>query len=276
MTQAPVVRSIERAADVLLTLTHGPQRLARIAVTTGLSKTTVHRVLASLSHKHLVMQGEATGEYMLGPACFSIADAVARGVGGIAVATRPLLARLNEVSQETVTLHIRSGRYRVCVEELPSPQAIRYTAGVGAMDPIHVGSAGKLLLAFSEPDQQDELLRRAELESVTEATITDPASLRGEIAMIRARGYAASRGERVRGAAAITAPVLWPDGRILAALSILGPEGRLTTDAIEALRPPLLETAQEISNRLSQAVSPASVSPTELLEGGPVSPAHGV
>lgn len=249
--QVPV-RSVGRAVDILMALTHGPYSLGRIAEQTELSKATTHRLLASLAHRQLVVQDQQTGDYLLGPGAFILADAVLRGMGGLGVVARPMLETLRDRTRETITLHVRAGSQRVCVEELVGPQSVRYTAGVGAVNPIHSGSAGKLLLAFSDEAERAQLLGQLTLEPVTDATITDRGVLERELHRVRRDGFAESRGERVAGAAAISAPIFAPDGAILAALSILGPEGRLTEATMEEFRPLLLETAGAISEQLAR------------------------
>lgn len=258
MPADPPVRSVARAVDLLLALTHGPQSLGRLADRTQLSKATVHRLLASLSHGQLVIQDGSNGDYLLGPGCFIVADAVMRGLGGLGVISRPVLEGLHSATDETITLHVRAGSQRVCVAELVSPQSVRYTAGVGAANPIHTGSAGKLLLAFSDQGDVEELLDHITLEAVTSATVTDRDVLEQELDRIRRNGYSQSRGERVEGGAAISAPVFSANGEILAALSILGPSSRLTDARLRELRPGLIDAAATIT---------AQVASTDMTQG---------
>lgn len=251
MTDGAPVRSVARATDILLALAQGPHSLARVAEATGLSKSTAHRLLASLGYKQLVVQDASNGVYLLGPGCFSLVDAVIRGLGGLGVLARPILTRLWDYTEETITLHVRVGTQRICAEEVVSPQPVRYTAGIGEATPIHSGSAGKLLLAFTEQEEREDLLDHLTLGALTDATITDRAALDEEIEKIRRRGFAESRGERVAGAAALSAPVFGADGRILAALSILGPDNRLTDVRRRELRPTIIDAAQEVSGRIA-------------------------
>jgi DNA-binding IclR family transcriptional regulator len=252
-----LVRSVVRAIDILLALQHGNVSLGRIAQRTGLSKPTAHRLLASLSHGQLVIQDPVTSEYMLGPGCLGIADAVMSGLGGLGPIARPTLEALSIDSGESSALHVRAGLQRICVEQFPSPQPVRYTARVGGSNPLHTGSMGKLLLAFSDPDDLSGILDRLPLSASTENTITDRRVLEAELNRIREVGYAVSRGEQAVGVAAMSAPVLRPDGVILAAMSILGPNNRLTDATLEKLRPLLIDAAREITERVSADTSVA-------------------
>jgi IclR family acetate operon transcriptional repressor len=230
---------------------HGPQSLGRVAHQTGLTKPTAHRLLASLTHRHMVIQDRATGEYLLGPGAFGIADAVMRGVAGLGVLLDPILRRLSAATGETVALYVRAGLKRMCVGQVASSQPISYAAQVGGTRPLHAGSMGKLLLAMSDRSERDDLLQELPLAAETAATITDRAALTDELDRIARQGWATSRGERLLGAASISAPIYGGDGRILAALSIIGPDRRLSDAAMARFRPLLVQAAAEITEQLS-------------------------
>lgn len=251
MNDQTCVRSVVRAVDLLNALTQGPESLGRLAEMSGLSKATAHRLLTTLIFKQLVIQNPEDGSYLLGPGCFGIVAAVTRDFGVLGIVARPVLERLREDTRETVILHVRVGLQRVCVAELVSPESVHYAAGVGSMAPIHAGSAGKLLLAFSEPEPWEAALTHMELEALTDSTITDRAVLVRELRLIRTRGYAESRGERVVGGAAMSAPVFLRNGEIIAALSVLGPDSRLSDARLHSLRSAFLDAAQEITDRIA-------------------------
>jgi DNA-binding IclR family transcriptional regulator len=251
MEDQVLVRSVARAIDILLALSHGTVSLGRIAQRTGLSKPTAHRLLASLSYGQLVIQDPVTSEYMLGPGCLGIADAVMSGLGGMGPIARPSLEQLSAATGETAALHVRAGLQRICVEAVPSPQPVRYTARVGGANPLHTGSMGKLLLAYSDPHDVNDLLDRMTLSAATEATITDRRQLEAEMETIRNRGYAVSRGEQAVGVAAMSVPILKSDGFIYAALSVLGPTDRLTDAVMQDNLPTLQQAAREITDRIA-------------------------
>jgi DNA-binding IclR family transcriptional regulator len=249
------VRSVSRALDILFALEHGPQSVSAVARTAGLSTVTTRRLLASLAHRDLVVPDRTTPTYRLGPGCFGILDAVVRGAGGLDVIAAPVLNALSEETGETVALYVRAGPRRICVAQVPSPQPVRFTARLGMDNPIHTGAMGKVLLAFSDPAERDEILDRTELVAYTPATITDRAALDRELAKVHDAGYAESRGERSAGVAAVSAPVLGPDRHAIAALAILGPSERLDDATLERLRKPLIAAARDVAKRIATATT---------------------
>jgi IclR family KDG regulon transcriptional repressor len=244
------VRSVARAADILVALEDGPKSLGRISQRTGLSKPTAHRLLASLAYRQMVIQDPDTIEYMLGPGSLRIADAIMRGAAGIGALLMPILESLEASSGETAALYVRAGLERICIGQVPSHQPVRYMAHVGATYPLHAGAMGKVLLSFSDDGERRELLERLPLPALTEASITDRGQLEAEVDRIRELGYSTSHGERSTGVAAISAPVFGPDGRLLAALAILGPESRLSETALARLRTALLAAAAACTDRV--------------------------
>jgi IclR family acetate operon transcriptional repressor len=223
------IRSVERAIDVLMIVSGGPLTLTEVTNLSQLPKGTVFRLLANLRYQGLVVKEQTTGRYVLGPGCVRLVHEVTSRFGWITTLARPALVALWERTQETITVHARLGLERVCIEELPSPHDIRYTASVGASTPLHVGSAGKVLLAYLEPLDLRRTLHDLSLVSLTDRTITDEAALTAELDLIRSRGWATSEGERISGASAISVP-MFRGQSVFATLSILGPLDRLTYD----------------------------------------------
>lgn len=246
MTQTAGPRLIERAIDILMALSDGPQGFAAVCQIVGLSKSTVHRILVGLSYCDFVVQNPTTGEYMLGSGNYRLTRSLSANNGDIAPLIRSVLVELREQTTETVILHVRVGTRRVCIEEFESPQSLRYTAGIGTSAPLHVGSAGKVLTAWSEEAQIRRLMPK-ELESLTDATIIDWSELLEELRTVRSQGWAESHGERVQGAFAVSAPIFDDRGGVVAALSILGPEARVTRTRLKELRHAVLIAATSAS-----------------------------
>ena len=245
------VRSVARAAAILGALEGGPRSLGRIAARTSLSKPTAHRLLASLAYRQMVVQDPATFEYLLGPGCLRIADAIMRGAAGIGASLMGPMRDLEAATGETVALYVRTGLERVCIGQVPSSQPVRYTAHVGASYPLHTGAMGKVLLAFTPERERADLLDRLPLVALTEATVTRRDQLEAELAHIRDAGFAITSGERAAGVAAVSAPVFGADGQILAALSIVGPANRLGDATPASVREQLLACAALCTDRIS-------------------------
>jgi len=244
------VQSIERGIDILMALAHGPKTLAEVTRATGLSKATAFRILGSLGYENLVVKNNSHS-YTLGPGCLRLIQGATQGDGAITAVAGPALDALWKATEETVALHIRVGLERICVEEIPGPQPIRYVSTVGASAPLTIGSAGRVLLAYTASSEFESVLT-AILRADAGTHSADEAWLRDELDTIRRRGYALSAGERVHGAAAISVPIHGRHG-FVAALSVLGPDFRLNKRRRLEMLPQLLQAAAQIGDILGES-----------------------
>jgi DNA-binding IclR family transcriptional regulator len=227
---------------MLEVLSDGPQSLSMICRTTGLSKATAFRLLAGLNHRGVVIKDPATATYMLGPGLLRLVHGALSGIGAIATLGRGAIEELSTATGETVALHVQAGLDRVCVDEVPSSEVIRYTSSVGSVGRLDVGSAGKVLLAFMPSSERERSLKL--LQPKLEADGIDPAKLQRTIVGVRRQGWATSSGERVKGASAISIPV--ESNPLLLSLSVLGPTTRLDKSKLKAMLPKMDHTAAQL------------------------------
>ncbi len=176
---------LDKAFTVVGALEAGPLGLADLVSATGLSRATAHRLAVALE-VHGMVGRTADGRFALG----------SRLTGpSLPTAARPALERLRDETGESVQLYVCRGDRRLCVASLESPHGLRTIVAVGALLPLNVGSAGKVLRG-------------------------EPESLR--------RGWAQSVEEREPGVASVSAPVGDGAGGVVAAVSVSGPIGRTT------------------------------------------------
>jgi DNA-binding IclR family transcriptional regulator len=91
------------------------------------------------------------------------------------------MRRLGDLIQETLVLHIRIEVERVCLEELPSFQQLKYKASKRFIAPIYTGSAGKVFFSELGDDELEVLLKNIECAQVGPNTIADREVLTKEI-----------------------------------------------------------------------------------------------
>ena len=91
----------------------------------------------------------------------------------------------------------------------------------------------------------EALLATLPLVAITPNTLTDREQLLEELATIRQCGYAVSVGERSLWASAAAAPIRDWSGKPIAAISVLGPSHRLTSEVLPALGEQVKQVAVE-------------------------------
>ena len=221
------LHTLDKGIALLAMLAEGERTLSvsQIAERMELPLSTAYRYVATLKDHGLVEQEPVSGTYRLGSTLLEWAATVSRpGVREIAL---PFMAKLSRRCGETVILSGLRGREGICLEKVEGHHALRVSHERGAIFPLHAGTSGKTLMAYLDPDDQEDILSGADLQVFTETTITDPGTLREELRRIRARGYAESDGEVLRGTYGIGAPVFSADQRIAAAISVSAPRHRL-------------------------------------------------
>ena len=149
----------------------------------------------------------------------------------------PILTRLRDITGESAQLFRRQGDFRICSAAVERPSGLRDTVPLGAQLSMTAGSAAQVLLAWEEPENLPRLLK--------EATFTVLS-----LQQVRRRGWAQSVAEREPGVASVSAPVLSPSGKIIAAVSVSGPIERLTRQPGRLHAPAVMAAAERLSEVL--------------------------
>jgi DNA-binding IclR family transcriptional regulator len=219
------VESVERALSLLEAFADGAPRLSlgALAQRTGQYRSTILRLAASLErfgHLHR----DADGHFRLGPSLLRLGALYQAGFDA-ADHVRPALARLVEATGETASFYVREGAKRICLHRRNGPRMVRSHLDEGAELPLDRGAAGHVLTAWTETGG----MRHAE---------------------IRTAGFAISKGERDPDSTAVAVPVFGPRGALFGALGIVGPEARMTQEALTAALGALRAEAEALSARL--------------------------
>ncbi len=235
------VRAAERALDILLCFVDKTHLgMMEIVERTGLNKSTVFRLLATLESKGFVKRNQYTEKYELGFRIWELAAHLNQS-DDPAVLFLPDMERLRDELDETVSLYIRDGKERIRIQAVESNQAIRRVAPIGARMPLTLGASSKVLMAFSDSQLVQEVL--AESNWPDHVSKVDYLQ---QLKTIRQDGYAMSVEEREAGTAAVAVPVFSRRGRLVAALAVSGPVSRMNMDKMIKFVPNLLEVASKM------------------------------
>lgn len=243
-----MVNSVYRAAEILSMLSGGKNRITDICKELKLSKSTTHRLLKTLENCGFVFQDSISHQYFLGHLILKLSSNPLTTHQNLIVCAYEDMKRLREISGETVTIHIRIGMQRICLEEMQANQNIRYGVGRGSVSPIYAGSAGKILLSELTESERNNLIKNIKLTPVGPNTITDRQTLLKELEKIRKQGYSISSGETLEGAISLSVPVKGYFCPV--ALSIFGPKFRLEP-RIMGLKKEMEMSARRILNKIN-------------------------
>ncbi|GGK83193.1 IclR family transcriptional regulator [Sphaerisporangium melleum] len=247
--------SIDKALAVLEAIAEH-HRVTDIAAATGVSKSTVHRILQSLVEWGFA-RADGAGGYEPGPRILTLAGRVMTRFDPSRQASASLRA-LHEHTGYTTHFAIRSGDEAVYVDKLEGRRPYQMPSRVGMSLRLHSTAIGKAILAELGEEEVRGVAARTGLARLTPATLTGVEELLVHLESVRARGYAVDDEENEPGVRCVGAPVFDHTGRVLGGISISTLAMDMDRARLEELAPAVTAAAREVSQALgAPAVTPA-------------------
>ena len=232
------VSSILRALQILECFMDGDTEwtLKALVDHLGIPTTTVFRQVSTLVERQYLEQDPVRKSYRVGPRLILLSSVIL-GQSDLRRVARPELERLSATVKETINLSVLLDRDIFYLDKVETHRSIVCNTKIGSRAPAYTTSAGKVILADQSEEYIDEycawLKDRAPL---TDHSIVDPDCFREELARARANGYAMDNGEIEQGLICIGAPVYDLNCRVVAAVSVSGPDYRMTADQDEMIQ----------------------------------------
>ena len=245
------VSTADKVLDVLLLFNEARLKLSieEISQLLDMPRSSVYRYVRILCDKGF-LEKVGTAHYRLGLTFITLSRTALNSNRDIRLTALPSMKHLAEQIGESVSLMRLYNRQVVCIESIEGQRALRVTIEKGRTQPLHAGASSKLLLAFIDERDWDEVLNYSR-ERFTETTITDAETLKAQLYHIRQQGYAVSDGEIDVGARAIAVPIRDGHKEVIATLSIEGPMSRMDNTTLEHYLELLRHEAQVIHQALS-------------------------
>lgn len=195
------------------------QGITELSKKFGMQKSTIHSLLNTLKENGYIIYNPINKKYCLGLKILELAKRVSypNDLRKIAL---PFMEDLAAACEEDIALNILVEGRRLCIELVESRFFVRQIVPLNKPLPLHCSAAGKAILAFQKESEIQAIVSRHGLPRFTPRTITDPAVLFDELNAIRSQGYAESREEYGRDAAAVAFPILGKDGNSVGSLSV--------------------------------------------------------
>lgn len=248
--RAPQLSGNKASARVLSLLAHlaestGSHGVTELSRELGMTKNMVYRALITLERPGFVIRDETGTRYQLGPGVLRLG-----GMGlpelNLPELCEPFMRSMRDLTGETVTLAVPSGRMTVIVHGYRGRGVIARRVPLGRVIPLHVTPASRAILAHF-PDEAIERYLEEPLERFTAATLTDPGAVWEEVAAVRARGYATSFDDHWRGGRGVAFPVLGSGEFPHGAVTVTGPAERLGEDELAAVLPDLQALVEDLN-----------------------------
>jgi IclR family transcriptional regulator, acetate operon repressor len=229
---------------------HEMIRVNQVARDMGLSRSTVHRMLATLSHHQFVEQDEHSRAYRPGPALVDIGLAVVSKID-IRAVSHTALVDLRDLTGETAHLGVMRGDTSVLfLDSVESDRMVRTGSRTGRILPAHSTATGKVLLAERTDEEIAALYPSGVLEGPTSRALTSLGELLEQVAEVRRLGYAVNHGESEDDVAAVAAAVRDKHGHVRCALVTTAPLSRADEAWVKTAATATMRVARELGDRV--------------------------
>jgi DNA-binding IclR family transcriptional regulator len=254
------VDAVEVVGTILQALLHlrRPTRLKELETETGIASAKLHRYLVSMIRCGLVSRQEAGNRYDFGLLTYRM--------GQVAAHDDSVLSLLEPLFEQFVAEHanpdlgqavgigqwVGHGATIVRWFETHSPLSVRAKPGVNLSV---TASATAKLLAAHMPREKTEALVRQELLEQGKSGEAAVEKVYAEYRLIRERGIANSLGARRSGLNALSVPLMDFQGKVTAAITILGMAPHFDADLNGASATLLRELGQSLSEQLGSVTT---------------------
>lgn len=235
-----------KLAAILRTFSSGrAHSLSDVARSAGIPVSTAHRLVTELVEWGF-LDRTPDKRYRVGSLLTQIGANVWH-VPRIQSQAEQVLDDLSSAVHSTVRFGVLEKCSVKCLEKQPTPN------GPARFDfrhlPVHATAAGKALLAFSEPETVNDVIRQG-LRRYTAATIATGSALRRELAVVRMGQLAWSREELASEITAVAAPVFARGGQVVASLEV-SVTGSAPHYRMAAIQPALVVAARALTRQFA-------------------------
>lgn len=220
-------QAVDRATSLLIAILNSPEPplLSQLARELGLPKSTTSRILGALERQGLIRR-DRNSAYLGGEVLLKYASAQNQD-SALINRMRPVLETLAEKTSESINLAVPGSDDLKLIDQVDGKHLLGATNWIGRNVPYHASALGKVLLAFGAAS-----LPAGNLQSKTARTITSRTQLNSELEKVRKSGFAIIDNELENGLVAVAAPVFNHDGKVVAAISISGPDARINREQL--------------------------------------------
>ena len=224
----------------------GSHGVSELATELGMTKTMVHRALATLESEAFIVRDASGSRYQLGYGVLEFAPAETATAGLVDLA-QPFLSELNDLTGETITLAIRQEDSVVYAASRQGRGSVSDRASVGRVVPIHGTIGGLAVLAFlSESERKDVLLGDLVPVSLDTTTDRDELWLRLEETRVSGVAVAWARGDELAG---FSMPIFDRGSEAIASITVSGPAERFPDHRIEELIDPVRAIVRQLDRK---------------------------
>jgi DNA-binding IclR family transcriptional regulator len=228
--------------SVAASITQLPQRV-------GLNRNKTFRLLATLCELGIAEREPVSGNYQLGAYAIALAQKLLMSSSLVSHA-HPIMESLALKHDEAVYMTVPQNDQVLFLDMVDCGQQVKAAPLLGQSHPIFSNAAGKVMKAFDSRDLVEKMLSK----SGKKGNVPDLEKLFSELQEIRQTGVALDCGGLGDGIITVAVGVRDYAGKVIGAITMLGPSFRMLTGRIEnEIVPSLIEGAELLSEKFGYA-----------------------
>ena len=245
------VQSVDKALDILELLADESidATLPHLAEKISISRNKAFRLLATLESRGLVQREEHSGVYRIGLNAVGLAQRFIKGANLIKHA-HPVMEELAKRHNEAIYLTVLLGEDVLFLDMVDGAQAVKTAPLVGKKFPCLSNAPGKVIKALESSALLEKLFKKGRTRMAPE----DLARLEIELGEIRQKRFAVGYDSLGDGIVDVAVAIKDYAGKVVGAITLMGPAFRLIAERIEnEITPSLLEGADMLSMKFGYA-----------------------
>jgi len=225
-----ILKTLDNAIQVLNCFTEekkswGVRELAREL---DISHTAISRILITFEKNGFLTQNPETKKYDLGLKFVELGQIV-RGRFSITELIYPIMQKISKKTKESIFLTWRENNKGITLAIAESEEQIKFSVSIGTQTPLYVGASCKVIMAFL-PEEEQRAIIENEMHKFNENSPRNEERLLENLDEIKKQGWSYTCGEYSDQVFGLGAPIFDKNGRIIASVTIAGPEYRITEE----------------------------------------------
>jgi len=248
--QPDAVSSVMKVFGILQAL--GEERengVTELSQRVMMSKSTVYRFLQTMKSLGYVSQEGESEKYALTLKLFELGAKALQNVDLIRSADIQM-RELSRLTKETIHLGALEEESIVYIHKIDSLYNLRMFSRIGRRNPLHSTAIGKVLLAWREEAEVQEILQHVPFTRSTARTLGSAEELLPVLEKVKAQGFGEDNEEQEEGLRCIAVPVFDRFGVVIAGLSMSFPTIRFSEERKKEYVSMLHRAAKTLSSQM--------------------------
>lgn len=240
--------ALEKGLDILELLARDdrPMGISQVAEDLGRSKNEIFRMVHVLLSRGYIQRDAATDGLILSNKLFALGMQTARSRDLVSIAA-PIIERFAGEVRQAAHLIVAHRGETVVIAASSGESDMNFALKLGYRRPLADAHSGLLMMAFQPPEKRDRMIAES---LVLMRDPPDRASLLDELEAVRAAGAIIHESRDIVGVMDVSSPILLPDGRAAACITLAAVTRRGRQPNFEAMLARLQAACAEIGTQL--------------------------